>query len=242
MNKRTCTMPECDKPHRARDLCSTHYNQQQPNRHKPRTVACAFCGEPTETTGGGGRRYGATCSPLCKHRLTHGWSEPLPADHWALWYGKTSTWKPPAVQPARFITGWCRECGGPFTGSNNGDPHIYCSKKCRCRVGRRIRRAREHEAGGNYTWPEVIRLWISIDRCCAYCAQPTTVLEPDHVIPLSKGGSNSITNVVPSCGPCNRDKRDLLLSEWSSDRARRGLEPRTLDPRLQHLTHALLAA
>lgn len=66
--------------------------------------------------------------------------------------------------------------------------------------------------------------------------------EPDHVIPLSRGGSNSITNVVPACKPCNSGKRDLLLSEWYADRARRGLEARSLDPRVRHLTSVMLAA
>lgn len=29
----TCTVDGCDNPHRAKGLCSTHYNQRQPTRH-----------------------------------------------------------------------------------------------------------------------------------------------------------------------------------------------------------------
>lgn len=36
----------------------------------------------------------------------------------------------------------------------------------------------------------------------------------DHVVPISKGGSNEDTNLVTACLPCNRSKRDKLVSEW----------------------------
>lgn len=119
---------------------------------------------------------------------------------------------------------------------------VMCSRWCKQKASKARRRALERGASGTYTWSEVTRIWISINRCCAYCDQPTTTYEPDHVIPLSKGGSNSITNVVPSCPLCNSDKRDLLLIEWYEDRQRRQLPPRKLNPNLTHLTGALLTA
>ncbi len=42
---------------------------------------------------------------------------------------------------------------------------------------------------------------------CAYCAQPATPAEYDHVIPASQGGGGG-ENVVLACKPCNRSKRD----------------------------------
>lgn len=41
---------------------------------------------------------------------------------------------------------------------------------------------------------------------CAYCGQAGEGLTPDHVIPLSRGGNNSLSNIVPACGPCNYHK------------------------------------
>lgn len=46
---------------------------------------------------------------------------------------------------------------------------------------------------------------------CAYCpAKATTV---DHVLPRSRGGSNTWDNVVAACYRCNNRKADRLLSE-----------------------------
>lgn len=36
----------------------------------------------------------------------------------------------------------------------------------------------------------------------------------DHVVPISRGGANSIGNIVAACGSCNSSKNDRLLTEW----------------------------
>lgn len=108
---------------------------------------------------------------------------------------------------------------------------IRCSSACKRRQLRANRRAREVGAPGTYTWAEVMKVFIQLGRTCAYCRQPVASgrLEPDHVVPLSRGGSNSITNVLPSCRDCNADKRDLMLDEWAEDRVRRGLDAISID-------------
>jgi hypothetical protein len=94
---KTCTKDNCERLVRARGLCSSHYNQEhQPNRHAKKTVACAFCGTEVLKGPGGGRKYGATCSDQCRQWLQNPYC-PLPADHWARWYGKASAWKPKSV-------------------------------------------------------------------------------------------------------------------------------------------------
>lgn len=45
---------------------------------------------------------------------------------------------------------------------------------------------------------------------CRYCARrpPAVILEVDHVVPRSAGGSDSEDNLVSACWQCNRGKRD----------------------------------
>lgn len=50
---------------------------------------------------------------------------------------------------------------------------------------------------------------------CQYCGKtpPSTVLEVDHLIPVSKGGENIDDNLITSCFDCNRGKSDINLTE-----------------------------
>ena len=48
---------------------------------------------------------------------------------------------------------------------------------------------------------------------CQYCGNkpPNVMLEVDHIKPVSKGGTNSINNLVTSCFNCNRGKSNIEL-------------------------------
>lgn len=56
--------------------------------------------------------------------------------------------------------------------------------------------------------------WLAMlnesDGKCHYCGEQVGVdaLVPDHVIPMVKGGANSIDNIVASCSFCNHSKLD----------------------------------
>src|SRR4029079_13797359 len=47
---------------------------------------------------------------------------------------------------------------------------------------------------------------------CAYCLRASSSLTRDHVEPISVGGADEPSNVVPACGRCNSSKgaRSLL--------------------------------
>lgn len=42
---------------------------------------------------------------------------------------------------------------------------------------------------------------------CAYCGEPCAALTPDHVVPLARGGHNTLSNVAPACLGCNTRKQ-----------------------------------
>ena len=48
--------------------------------------------------------------------------------------------------------------------------------------------------------------------CCEYCRSPLDFspesFEMEHILPLSKGGTNELENLALSCGGCNGRKND----------------------------------
>jgi 5-methylcytosine-specific restriction endonuclease McrA len=80
--------------------------------------------------------------------------------------------------------------------------------KCTPSIERR--RARLAGAKGSYTaaqWKRLKEFHGGICLCCGV-HESVSKLTVDHVLPLSKGGSDFITNIQPLCGSCNSSKRD----------------------------------
>lgn len=62
-------------------------------------------------------------------------------------------------------------------------------------------------------------------RCgmeCWYCRTPLTLEEAtkDHLNPISRGGEDIISNIVPACIDCNRLKGPLTEDEFREERKR----------------------
>ena len=66
-----------------------------------------------------------------------------------------------------------------------------------------------------YDFVEILRL--SGNRCayqltgCLWLMDPEVQLTADHIIPISKGGSDTFENVLPACGRCNKKKGSRLV-------------------------------
>lgn len=233
-----CSEPGCTRPVRARDLCAMDWKRKYGKRAKA-LVPCAVCGAEVEKDANSKRR--SVCSYICRAYLEHGvWPRcDIPKRHAARGYVPRG--QRPRQHPHRAVLAdrACLWCGTNYT-PRRADM-VFCDRACKAKAKVVRRRGREHQADGTYTWTEVIHLFLTFDRCCAYCQQEVDGQpEPDHVVPLSRGGSNSITNILPCCSLCNSDKRDLLLHEWALDRERRHLTPRITewrrgDPLYMHL-------
>jgi 5-methylcytosine-specific restriction endonuclease McrA len=74
---------------------------------------------------------------------------------------------------------------------------------------------RSRGAEGSHTLQEWNDLKKKYNYCCFYCGrrEPEIKLTKDHFTPLSKGGTNYISNIRPSCKPCNSSKGTKLSCE-----------------------------
>ena len=52
------------------------------------------------------------------------------------------------------------------------------------------------------------------DRKCAYCKIENVPFETEHVIPISRGGTNRISNLTIACHQCNQEKGNLTAAEF----------------------------
>jgi 5-methylcytosine-specific restriction endonuclease McrA len=83
-------------------------------------------------------------------------------------------------------------------------------------------------------------LFARDDYSCQYCGRTSAELKPrealtrDHLIPISRGGANSWTNVVTACSTCNTRKANRLPHEI-------GMHPRNApsEPHFVHLSWAV---
>lgn len=75
------------------------------------------------------------------------------------------------------------------------------------------RRARLMAVPGSYTPAEWDALCVFYDHTCLCCGrrEPEIKLTADHVVPLSKGGSNGISNIQPLCQSCNSRKHTATI-------------------------------
>lgn len=75
-----------------------------------------------------------------------------------------------------------------------------------------------------------IKLWKKIseevlkrdDYTCFYCGKRGGILEIDHILPVSKGGNDDLSNLVTACRKCNRQKKDKMINEFIEWRIRHG--------------------
>jgi 5-methylcytosine-specific restriction endonuclease McrA len=102
-------------------------------------------------------------------------------------------------------------------------PHINAYKRANRdseRIYEHIRRARKSGNGGSYTLQELSLLLLAQDYLCYYCGKPfyhntlKAVYHIEHKLPLSRGGSNDISNIAVACPRCNFDKGTKTADEF----------------------------
>lgn len=77
------------------------------------------------------------------------------------------------------------------------------------------RRSYEQSAEGSHTFEEILRMIRDQADLCAYCECPLGEdWHVEHMIPLSRGGSNDWANIAISCADCNRRKGSKTVEEF----------------------------
>lgn len=77
------------------------------------------------------------------------------------------------------------------------------------------RRAQKRQSGGDHTAADIQRQCKAQKGKCYYCGVKVgDGYHVDHVVPLSRGGSNGPENIVIACPSCNSRKHDKLPHEW----------------------------
>ena len=120
----------------------------------------------------------------------------------------------------RFIKGQV----APMKGKRNlklaGDKcHLYKDGRCKDKKYiswiRNLHNTRKRVAEGSHTYGEWENLKIQYGFTCPCCLrkEPEIKLTQDHIIPVSKGGSDYIENIQPLCGSCNSKKYNKLIDK-----------------------------
>ena len=84
----------------------------------------------------------------------------------------------------------------------------------RVKASSQRRRASKASAAGDHTAEQLKARFDYHGNRCVYCNSANN-LHADHQIPLSRGGTNFASNMVPACASCNTSKNDKTPIEFA---------------------------
>lgn len=68
------------------------------------------------------------------------------------------------------------------------------------------------KVGGSHTKEEWEELKKKLGNICVGCRRDDVPLQKDHIVPISRGGSDNIENIQPLCKECNSIKGSKVIN------------------------------
>lgn len=217
-NQRTCTIDGCDRAHRARGLCATHYNAAHRTPNPTAQFVCPACGKTFTAERARANRYRTLyCSQPCMGR---GFSarasqimlwRPRPVLHLAV----DRMLAVPTPEPRMFVAGRCRRCSTAFV--DRQITAVFCSPLCARRWHRDEAKARK-----GYRVPRAIRTYVyKRDRnTCQLCRRPVDMTLP-HQHPMSATLDHIVCQswtLVPDHSPANLRLAHMICNAQRGNR------------------------
>lgn len=114
----------------------------------------------------------------------------------------------------------------------NGDKrsvysHRYYMKNRERYAGHRHNRRVLDAAAGEFDWVGWKELCDTLGNKCLACGKKEVTV--DHIVPVSKGGSNKLSNLQPLCFSCNASKGAKVMN-YREDQMERMLNGEVADP------------
>jgi 5-methylcytosine-specific restriction endonuclease McrA len=133
-----------------------------------------------------------------------------------------------AKQYYRDNKGYIAEQTKQYKQENAGHIAEYKKRYAKTPKGKAVAKARSHNRrahklnnGGKHTGAQILALFDLQSGVCPYCKTKLhksgkNIFHADHIVPLSKGGTNDISNIQLLCPSCNMSKHDKLPEEFAA--------------------------
>lgn len=223
MSERICSIDDCDRKHYAKGMCRPHYSAAQyaadPDRFKARNKASYE--RTREKTLARQKAYAAANRPkvAAKVRAWRAKNRDAANERARELYAENAT----KMRERKRI--W-REAHAEEVRQRAREIAAANPERVALKNHRRRQRITD---GADLTADQWSAICSEYEGRCAYCAGEVPKPEFEHVVPLSRGGRHTASNVVPACRFCNRSKGSSTAEEFV---ARKDLEGNHLHGRL----------
>jgi 5-methylcytosine-specific restriction endonuclease McrA len=111
----------------------------------------------------------------------------------------------------------CRSCVRDYVRGYNATNWLRAQERTEIRRDTTFTQSERREYGGKIANRDG-------GNVCFYCKEPLTFdFHIDHKIPIAKGGTHSLDNLVLACMPCNQEKHAKDIDEYREWRRSRRL-------------------